>query len=973
EAVEESREATEEPPEAGCDSEAEYEELEPRGSSTTGSGRATQICRASWTKDFITCLAVHSKCSSCVGTNWGNIYILDHMGNNIQGRISVDEKGEYLASCSMDERVIIHNLFNKKTYSTLKLDKPVYAVAISPNFAATQSYVTGGRPADPGWSLASSRSSTRVLAEARPNCGAIRCIVWANSLVVWGTEEGVRAYCLASDEANFIAAFRRSVYICRIAPDPNSGRRVGQIVASFSFPMTVCGICGFGKELLLLSQKEKEKPQLHLVEPGIDTYVELARLRSSRCAVFERYSPANFRFEQLRSEGMYFIVCPKDIICAQQRDRSDHLQWLLSRGKFKQALDDVQQGGSIGEFTAASVGRKYIDHLLSVGQFGQAAELCQTVLSGKEEWEAMAYQFHQAGRLHQHLPKSKPQLDTSVYDLVLNEVFKTDREQFLELINSWPSNLFSVRAVTRPAANDQILNRCLARLYELSGEHEKTLSILLKLRSCDAFALVRRHRLHSHVVNKLPLLFNINRERTLQMLLDDQLHHLRAVIDSGLLRLSGAVHLKDPARYELALALCADRQLTEETVYILARMGRRRTRLNLLLDEQQFRPSADPELWMAAAEAASDRPRLITTLLENSGSEVDPAILIHKIQPAWWCRPQKLHCEAAQRLPGWHRSHPRAAPPSSLRTARTSFTSRSRSPPPPNVCESQQQSVRSLPNSPAGCQADGEAPPDAGEAHLLLFNCGHYFHGGVPPGQRGCRKSGRSCSATCGNADAMMNKDQQLLLKACGLMSVASALRLLWQGSPIFLAAITLLAAAVAFALADEGQSWERLLRCLISNAEAPPSSVLRRHREAELRRSVESLKSEILEACLASWLRPLSAGPDSPELARTLGEARRALTACWPGWRPAGGPRWRLACCGWACRFLAARFRAIDEGEGESGGRLLADCWPDLCSEESAGLLTAAVNTGLTHLLPPQEAACGPLRQLLLHSLCYR
>ncbi|PAA64339.1 hypothetical protein BOX15_Mlig000237g1, partial [Macrostomum lignano] len=224
---------------------------------------------------------------------------------------------------------------------------------------------------------------------------------------------------------------------------------------------------------------------------------------------------------------------------------------------------------------------------------------------------------------------------------------------------------------------------------------------------------------------------------------------------------------------------------------------------------------------------------------------------------------------------------------------------------------------------------------------------------------------------------AMMNKDQQLLLKACGLMSVASALRLLWQGSPIFLAAITLLAAAVAFALADEGQSWERLLRCLISNAEAPPSSVLRRHREAELRRSVESLKSEILEACLASWLRPLSAGPDSPELARTLGEARRAVDCA------ADGLLARLEACGrpalaarllrLACRFLAARFRAIDEGEGESGGRLLADCWPDLCSEESAGLLTAAVNTGLTHLLPPQEAACGPLRQLLLHSLCYR
>uniref|UniRef100_A0A1I8GNH8 RING-type domain-containing protein n=1 Tax=Macrostomum lignano TaxID=282301 RepID=A0A1I8GNH8_9PLAT len=833
EKLEESREATEEPPEAGCDSEAEYEELEPRLKyHRVGQGN-TDLPRI-LDKDFITCLAVHSK-FICVGTNWGNIYILDHMGNNIQGRslsghsttvnqISVDEKGEYLASCSMDERVIIHNLFNKKTYSTLKLDKPVYAVAISPNFAATQSYVTGDDRlilVEPGFI----KKQHRVLAEARPNCGAIRCIVWANSLVVWGTEEGVRAYCLverrsltslprpatetdrtaafiqASDEANFIAAFRRSVYICRIAPDPNSGRRVGQIVASFSFPMTVCGICGFGKELLLLSQKEKEKPQLHLVEPGIDTYVELA-IEELKVRGFERYSPANFRFEQLRSEGMYFIVCPKDIICAQQRDRSDHLQWLLSRGKFKQALDDVQQGGSIGEFTAASVGRKYIDHLLSVGQFGQAAELCQTVLSGKEEWEAMAYQFHQAGctsALARHLPKSKPQLDTSVYDLVLNEVFKTDREQFLELINSWPSNLFSVRAVTRVVAedlsrqpNDQILNRCLARLYELSGEHEKTLSILLKLRSCDAFALVRRHRLHSHVVNKLPLLFNINRERTLQMLLDDQAGFSISSIISELSSNSGllcdyldAVHLKDPARvekhadkmvelyadharqkllpflrsssgfkYELALALCADRQLTEETVYILARMGRRRDALNLLLDEQQFdrvvqfcRDEADPELWMAAAEAASDRPRLITTLLENSGSEVDPAILIHKIQPGMV-------------VPGLRNSIVKLLSDYRVGTALTQGCATIQSQDCQNLIHKQiafarrPMSVSPSSNLCVRCRtpllADGEAPPDAGEAHLLLFNCGHYFHAECRQGSEAAAVADTDCPACAG-------------------------------------------------------------------------------------------------------------------------------------------------------------------------------------------------------------------------------
>uniref|UniRef100_A0A1I8FDS1 Vacuolar protein sorting-associated protein 16 homolog n=1 Tax=Macrostomum lignano TaxID=282301 RepID=A0A1I8FDS1_9PLAT len=498
----------------------------------------------------------------------------------------------------------------------------------------------------------------------------------------------------ASDEANFIAALppQRVHLPHRPGPEqrPESRPDRGQLQLPDD---RLAASAASARSCCLLSQKEKgEAASCNLVEPGIDTYVELAIEELKRDERSSRQWPGQLGMPGLvglagvsrlqwpglvasgRARGSWpglvgcsaglvgcsgrghVLYCvPKDIICAQQRDRSDHLQWLLSRGKFKQALDDVKQGGSIGEFTAASVGRKYIDHLLSVGQFGQAAELCQTVLSGKEEWEAMAYQFHQAGctsALAQTPAEIQAPAGHQRVRLGAKRSVQNDREQFLELINSWPSNLFSVRAVTRVVAedlsrqpNDQILNRCLARLYELSGEHEKTLSILLKLRSCDAFALAGFSI--SSIISELSS-------------------------NSGLLcDYLDAVHLKDPARvekhadkmvelyadharqkllpflrsssgfkYELALALCADRQLTEETVYILARMGRRRDALNLLLDEQQFdrvvqfcRDEADPELWMAAAEAASDRPRLITTLLENSGSEVDPAILIHKIQP----------------------------------------------------------------------------------------------------------------------------------------------------------------------------------------------------------------------------------------------------------------------------------------------------------------------------------------------------
>uniref|UniRef100_A0A1I8FL98 WD_REPEATS_REGION domain-containing protein n=1 Tax=Macrostomum lignano TaxID=282301 RepID=A0A1I8FL98_9PLAT len=134
-------------------------------------------------KDFITSLAVHSK-FICVGTNWGNIYILDHMGNNIQGRslsghsttvnqISVDEKGEYLASCSMDERVIIHNLFKQEDLFHSEAGQASVRrghLAELRRHAVIRHWRRRLILVEPGFI----KKQHRVLAEARPNCGAIR-------------------------------------------------------------------------------------------------------------------------------------------------------------------------------------------------------------------------------------------------------------------------------------------------------------------------------------------------------------------------------------------------------------------------------------------------------------------------------------------------------------------------------------------------------------------------------------------------------------------------------------------------------------------------------------------------------------------------------------------------------------------------------------------------------------------------------
>jgi len=41
-----------------------------------------------------------------------------------------------------------------------------------------------------------------------------------------------------------------------------------------------------------------------------------------------------FYIECLPEDGMYFIVSPKDIVTARQRDEDDHISWLLEHEMF---------------------------------------------------------------------------------------------------------------------------------------------------------------------------------------------------------------------------------------------------------------------------------------------------------------------------------------------------------------------------------------------------------------------------------------------------------------------------------------------------------------------------------------------------------------------------------------------------------------------------------------------------------------
>lgn len=75
---------------------------------------------------------------------------------------------------------------------------------------------------------------------------------------------------------------------------------------------------------------------------------------------------------------------------ASPYDADDRIEWLLSHGKYEQALEAVTKNGGkdCKRHTLIYVGRVYLDHLLASGKYAEAGKLCLKVLGrDKKLWE----------------------------------------------------------------------------------------------------------------------------------------------------------------------------------------------------------------------------------------------------------------------------------------------------------------------------------------------------------------------------------------------------------------------------------------------------------------------------------------------------------------------------------------------------------------------------------------------------------
>lgn len=351
---------------------------------------------------------------------------------------------------------------------------------------------------------------------------------------------------------------------------------------------------------------------------------------------------------------------------------------------FEKALSVITEKG--GKFTKIQVTRLYVDHLLSQQRYEEAAKLCLRVFeNNKDLWEEEVYKFVKVKQLRsvsQYLPRTDEcKLNPQVYEMVLYEYLKLDREGFLSLIKEWHPNLYNTTAVIN-AIHDHfekkdklILLEALAILYSHERDYDKALKMYLKLQHKDVFQLIKKHNLYGAIKQMIVELIKLDNEKAIAMLLEKNkiapevvvselenhesflymyLDALDKVDSSGkfdwkLINLY-AKHdrekmlpfIRRSRTYPLqeAYELCKNKLFYPEMVYLLDRMGNSTEALTIIMKNLEdvsmaiefCREHNDQELWEYLVNESVNKPEIITKLLDGTGFMINPEMLINRIQ-----------------------------------------------------------------------------------------------------------------------------------------------------------------------------------------------------------------------------------------------------------------------------------------------------------------------------------------------------
>lgn len=228
----------------------------------------------------------------------------------------------------------------------------------------------------------------------------------------------------------------------------------------------------------------------------------------------------------------------QELIYVRSLTTAERVKWLLGQGRFSDALHIAQTapGGSLrrAEVSVEDIGEQFLESLRESGEFGRLVSLLSETITATtpylgqrarekvmakrvKRWERWIQTFRQVNKLPllaPVVPTYEPRLPKHIYNSILVELADDDPKVMLNVLKTWPADVFEVSTITK-AIEEQMdltsnepennhkkrepLSDGLLMMYGLSGRHDETLNLLLREQSPKVYDYIRSHHLYEAV------------------------------------------------------------------------------------------------------------------------------------------------------------------------------------------------------------------------------------------------------------------------------------------------------------------------------------------------------------------------------------------------------------------------------------------------------------------------------------------
>ncbi|KAK2964743.1 putative Vacuolar protein sorting-associated protein 41 like protein [Blattamonas nauphoetae] len=490
-----------------------------------------------------------------LGTSDGIVYSLSNDGKVFNERtigefpitsLSQSDEG-YIGAATDDGTVEVFKPQEKEAIATSRSPRPLYAVALHPQYGSNKKDFVFGGAEEKLFLYTKSFLRSPIKEITQKAEGEILQCAWHGRFLAWANSTGVLVYdfekqiqvgrvklfteqqralskiypfslCWNHGNELFIGCGNRIIiYQVKEVAD-ETGRYASVLHQVEGLDFIVCGVAPYQGDLAVLCFYESDSPSSPADPPEMRLIslqnlprgkVSLEAFMNAELACDELIvdGQENWRAQDLKlsyvagpvpSASSLFVVTPHALIHVHHIDLDDHINWLVERKRYEEALQDALKNNPnlLRTITIDQLIALNLDYYIQCKEWEKAILLAQTHLTGSPvlyQSLIVALIQNDALTLLPEIPISNPRLDPRVYEMIFTYLLPRDPQRFCEEIHRIPLQQYEPHAISSLIDNP---HKMVSELQDtVEKYHRKTITIqhlLLEYRSLSKCSPLRQ-------------------------------------------------------------------------------------------------------------------------------------------------------------------------------------------------------------------------------------------------------------------------------------------------------------------------------------------------------------------------------------------------------------------------------------------------------------------------------------------------